>query len=60
MAKSLKCKVGEEKFKEFHPKGRGAVVQYDYRSAEGELFSCTGKDIDSCRKKKEDWLSRRI
>ena len=49
----------EEKFKKVKMRGRNEIVQYDYRTKHGELFSCVGKDIASCRTKRDEWISRR-
>ena len=34
-------------------------MQYDYRHTDGELFSCIGNDLESCRKCRDEWLSRK-
>ncbi len=60
MVKMQNCKPNEEKFNEFNSRGKGKVIMYHYRTSQGELFSCIGKNIDVCRKKKDEWLSRRI
>jgi len=31
-------------------------VQYDYRSSNGELFSCTRKTLKECRIARDNWL----
>ena len=33
--------------------------QYDYRTESGELFSCVGVSLDSCRAKRDLWLSQK-
>lgn len=42
------CPRGQERFEEFTSNGR-KLVQYDYRSVDGELFSCVRPTLDECR-----------
>ena len=53
------CAAGSENYTIFTARlGRKSVkrVQYDYRTPEGELFSCVGKDIEDCRRKRDEWV----
>ena len=53
------CAAGSENYTTFTARlGRKSVkrVQYDYRTPEGELFSCVGKDIEDCRRTRDEWV----
>jgi len=63
------CAPGEEQYEQYHLSGTtgnrwtGAGtpscrtrVQYDYRTPEGDLFSCIGLDLADCRRKRDHWL----
>lgn len=50
------CPPGRESFEEFTtPKGN-VRVQYDYRTPSGELFSCVAPDLDTCRRRRDEWI----
>ena len=34
------------------------LYQYDYRTPEGQLFTCTGKTLEICRTKRDTWLNQ--
>lgn len=54
--------AGQEQYEEFKTRlGRKTVkrVQYDYRTPDGELFSCVGADLAACRAKRDAWLAAR-
>lgn len=54
------CEAGKENYTTFIAMSRGIVFyQYDYRTPEGELFSCVGSNLDDCRRKRDEWLSKR-
>ena len=56
------CQPGRENYTSFTAKiGRKTVKrwQYDYRTESGELFSCVGASLDSCRAKRYLWLSQK-
>ena len=56
------CASGYENYTTFTTRlGRKSVkrVQYDYRTPEGVLFSCVGKDIEDCRRKRNEWLNNK-
>jgi hypothetical protein len=51
--------TGKEQYERyFSPILRKMVVQYDYRHDDGTLFSTVADDLETCRKKKEVWLSK--
>ncbi|MDE6083026.1 MAG: DUF3873 domain-containing protein, partial [Muribaculaceae bacterium] len=33
--------------------------QYDYRHTDGELFSCVAPTLTECRRKRDEWLSKK-
>jgi hypothetical protein len=48
---------GQEQHAEFYSKiKKRKMVQYDYRSQSGTLFSCVGKTLEGCRRQKDEWL----
>lgn len=49
------CEAGKEKYATFEHRGK-TYYQYDYRKENGELFSCVGSSLDSCRAKRDLWL----
>nr|DAT61953.1 MAG TPA: hypothetical protein [Caudoviricetes sp.] len=54
------CEAGKENYTTFSTRlGRKQVkrVQYDYRTPEGDLFSCVGQSLDDCRRKRDEWLA---
>ena len=55
-------KSGEEKYEKFTTRvGRKSrtMYQYDYRTPDGELFSCVAPSLESCRAKRDVWLEKR-
>ena len=55
-------KPGDEQFEELYPQ-RGTRhfesdkrVQYDYRHASGELFSCIARTLAHARQRRDNWL----
>lgn len=55
-------KSGEEKYEKFTTRvGRKSrtMYQYDYRTPDGELFSCVAPSLESCRAKRDAWLEKR-
>lgn len=55
---TLCTSVGAENYETFTTRvGRKQVrrVQYDYRHTNGELFSCVGKTLEDCRKRRDVW-----
>lgn len=54
------CEARKENYTTFSTRlGRKQVkrVQYDYRTPEGDLFSCVGQSLDDCRRKRDEWLA---
>lgn len=35
------------------------LCQYDYRTADGELFSCVAPTLEECRRRRDEWLRRK-
>lgn len=55
------CQPGKENYTTYTTKVRGKQVehvQYDYCTEAGELFSCIGSSLDSCRAKRDLWLKK--
>ena len=51
------CSAGEEKYEEFYSKAAQKwLVQYDYRTPAGQLFSCVRKTLEACRESRDNWL----
>lgn len=50
---------GQENWEEFTHRGR-EYFQYDYRHANGQLFSCVGDSLDECREKRQKWIAKMI
>jgi hypothetical protein len=36
------------------------LVQYDYRTPEGKLFSCIAKSLEAARAKRDNWLEKQV
>ncbi len=56
------CQVGQENYTTFVAGAfRGTeYYQYDYRHPEtGELFSIVAKTLEECRKRRDEWLSKK-
>ena len=52
------CPKGQEQYEEF-TMGRKKYVQYDYRTEDGELFSCVKVSLSKCRFARDMWLANR-
>ena len=56
------CPVGEERYEFFSPanfkKNRKRSCQYDYRTSNGDLFSCIAPTLEECRKKRDEWIKK--
>ena len=51
------CKPGEEKYEEFWSDVlKKYMVQYEYRSFEGKLFTCVAPNLDIARHRCYKWL----
>ena len=55
------CEQGKENYTTFIAGAfRGTeYYQYDYRHKDGELFSTVGESLEQCRKKRDEWLSKK-
>lgn len=56
------CEQGQENYTTFIAGAfRGTeYYQYDYRdSKDGELFSTVAKSLEECRKRRDEWLSKK-
>ncbi len=54
------CLAGQEQHEEFYSTTADAMrIQYDYRSPEGQLFSCIAKSLEMSRQKRDRWLEVR-
>lgn len=54
-----KVQNGQEQHENFTAANKKRYTQYDYRDLNGELFSCVGKSLEECRRKKAEWLARK-
>lgn len=55
--------AGTEKYEKFQigmGRRRRTLIQYDYRSVDGELFSCVKPTLDECRAECNKWLTAKI
>ena len=60
---STTVEQGQEQYETFTYKvGRKTkkAYQYDYRSVDGELFSCIKKTLEDCRAERDAWIFTRI
>lgn len=54
-------KPGQEQYETFYSVHRGrkvSRVMYDYRTAEGDLFSVVAPTLQECRLKRDEWLAK--
>lgn len=61
MASGAGCAPGTERYERYlsPPLGGGRrryLVQYDYRTPEGVLFSTVAPDLETCRWRRDEWL----
>jgi hypothetical protein len=49
------CPVGKENYTTFKFSGKN-FYQYDFRSINGDLFTCTAPTLTKCRGKRDSWL----
>jgi hypothetical protein len=55
-------KPGQEQYETFTSKIGGKTkkyCQYDYRNADGELFSCVKPTLEACRAARDAWVGAR-
>lgn len=52
---------GSESYEWFSSRkyGHGRRMQYDYRTHNGQLFSCVAKNLDIARQRRDRWLEKR-
>lgn len=50
-----------EKYEKFYSgrRPRKAMIQYDYRHTDGELFSTVAPTLEQCREKRNLWLNKK-
>lgn len=57
------CLMGEERHEFFtlslSPRRKKRLCQYDYRNADGELFSCVAPTLEECREKRDMRLNKK-
>lgn len=57
-----KTASGEEQYEIFDTsnsfglRSKGSMVQYDYRTPDGKLFTTVASTLELCRKKRDTWL----
>ena len=49
------CSNGTEQFETFNTR-KGNMVQYDFRTTDGRLFSCVAGNLSLARAKRDHWL----
>ena len=54
-----KCQNGTEQYERFQTPAGNTRVQYDYRAADGKLFSCIALTLEHARQKRDTWLKER-
>lgn len=51
-----KLQNGDEQYEEFYSFTlKKYFIQFDYRTMDGELFSCVAKNLSDAHKKLDDW-----
>ena len=54
------CPTAEERHEyftlTFSPRRKKRLCQYDYRDADGELFSCVAPTLEECRQLRDEWI----
>jgi hypothetical protein len=53
------CPIGKEQYEHFRMRNK-PYVQYDYRHADGELFSIVAKSLEIARSRKDIWLATKM
>ena len=53
--------LGTEKYEKYYSgrRPRKAMIQYDYRHTDGELFSTVAPTLEQCREKRNLWLNNK-
>ena len=53
------CPAGEERWEGYYSKSHHAnLVQYDYRSPAGELFTTIARSLEEARSRRDKWLAK--
>jgi hypothetical protein len=53
--------AGQEQWEEYYSIVlKKNLVQYDYRTPEGKLFSCVAKSLEAARAKRDNWLEKQV
>lgn len=52
------CKPGEEQYEKFNTPSSTERIQYDYRTYDGQLFSCIARNLVIARAKRNEWLGK--
>jgi hypothetical protein len=51
------CPKGQERYEEYYSEiTQKNLVQYDYRTPKGILFSCVKSSVELCRQARDRWL----
>ena len=51
------CEAGDESYETYYSRASMRnLVQYDYRTPEGRLFSTVAPSIEKCRERRDLWL----
>lgn len=54
----LTCQKGQEQYEEYRSAVTGQkLIQYDFRSQTGKLFSCVAVSIEIARERRDAWLA---
>lgn len=54
------CPRGEEQYEPFFSRLLNKeMIQYDYRTPGGALFSCVSSTLENCRARRDAWLEKR-
>lgn len=57
------CAAGRETYTTYTyhrtPRQSIEMYQYDYRTPEGDLFSCCAPSLEDCRARRDNWLNNR-
>jgi len=51
-------KAGQEQVEYFENVRGNEMVQYDYRTPAGKLFSCIAKSLEQARQRRDNWLAK--
>jgi hypothetical protein len=59
MLEAKNCKPGAEQYERFVALGKERI-QYDYRAADGELFSTIAPSLAVAKSRRDEWLGRKL